>query len=467
MNRNTTPVLLVTVLAICLGLMLSAGAEIWAVGAAFAVVLLAVYVWGLLPQLFLCFLAMRPLADVLIGVSVGGLSPGEVWGVLALAMELLILADGRRKVRVHLKSLMPVLVFLGLYLVLVVARSSGLDGVERFAKIAVWMLTVPVVEKLVVWYNMRRSVERAGYALAVFGVFAALLMAAGGEFGTAYYGLGSITSGGTDAESQAPHAFGTLIVLSVPFVLLRMQNRSGRSRIVAQAVLVLALLAIGLSLVRSVILAVTVLFLVLSLISIKDQGRSRMRILIPVALAAGAAFISVGDLLLARVSEFGVLSSTPSVELGSGRVGIWGAVARGVTSSTESFLIGRGPGAAVSYVREATGMAVGAHNDILELAADGGILLLGAYLAVVIGLVWSGWRRARTDSPAPGLALDRVLIASACAFGVLALTNGALFYMGSVAFGLLLGLVIAVPEPKSELADMHVARPANVRLRGD
>lgn len=443
MKWTGIPQVAVVGLAVWLGFLLAFGSEIWAVGVVCVVVVLAAYAWGALPQLFLFWVVMRPLADLLIGVPVGGLSTGEIWGLVALLMESLILAGGQRRAQMRLKSLLPVIIFLALYVVLAVTRSGGLDGVERFAKIAVWMLAIPVVEKLVVSLPMRRNVERAGYALAVTGVVAALLMVAGGTFGSAYYDLSGLVSSTGAGGAQAPHAYGTLIVLSIPFILLRMQGDHERSGVDAPVLLLLGVLVIGLSLVRSVILATIIFFLVLTVLGIKRRNRSGIQILVSVLLSAGAVFVLAGDLLAARLGEFGAGLLVPSAGLGSGRVGIWGAVIRGATSSVESFLVGRGAGTAELYVRQATGMAVGAHNDVLELAADGGIILLGAYLVVLVVLVVTALRQARVLVPAKGRAVDVIAVASVSAFAVLALTNGALFYMGSMAFGVLLGLVIA------------------------
>jgi len=193
--------------------------------------------------------------------------------------------------------------------------------------------------------------------------------------------------------------------------------------------------------VRSALLSVA-LILVLILLQNRFSLRTMAAIagIVVVALASGAA-----DTITARFDRQSVELSGGVQSLGSGRGTIWtAAVSQWSDDGPLAWTFGSGLRAVNTFELAELGVEFVGHSDLVEILVDFGVVGLLAWLLLWFALLREGLGR---------LVLVPVL--------VYALVNGAIEYVGPLAFGLALAAAIARPPQGSATAEAGaVGRPA-------
>ncbi|GAV31174.1 hypothetical protein emb_1d0395 [Coriobacteriaceae bacterium EMTCatB1] len=412
----------------------------WGVWAAVAIIVLVVALTLLrdgLPALVLAYVATRPAADVFIRQSIAGLSPGQIW---ALGLLALTLAWGLSLYPRIMHELLPLGVLLAVYAVLGVLRGDAIVALERGARILSWAALVPVAGTALQTGVDHRWVLRSGYGFALLACAVAGYSFMTGRYGESYYVPGSRLT----LEYQAPHALATMLVLASPFVLYALLSSRSWHRWVHAGVLTLLTALTVLSLVRSSVLALAVLLLVaIAEVTRRGSKRQRSTVVITAFLLLGV-WIRFQSVILQRLSELLPGRASPE-SLGSGRGLFWSALLKEAIGRPASAIIGMGGGADRAIIAASTGLQIGAHSDPLELLAVGGFVLFSAYVFFLYVPVSRALGCLRSGGSDDATNLGIAIVAGAAGFSVLALTNGAMGYQGSVAFGLLGALGLWLP----------------------
>lgn len=432
---------LLATLALALGGVVALGG--WA-GAAVAVSLMFVALllsFGGPGLLAMTYISTRPLADVFVRIQFLGLSVGQLWSAgLLVVLVVWVASLGGRLSR---REWLPLISFVVVYVLLAMTRGDVADGAQRGLRLLSWMLIVPATSAAIVRGMNWRWAASAGYAFALLATLVSAYSALTGRYGEAYYLAGSRLT----MTYQSPHALVTMLVLGAPFVLLALIRDTSRWKW-AHALLVVAMATLTLvSLVRSGILAMVVLLAATALVVAWRGSRQQKGWLVAVSVGFVGAWVSLQDMFIDRLAALLPAQAAAEGSVGSGRSWFWAAIADRVFQSPADSLVGLGGGADTLIIHRATGLLIGAHSDFFELLAVGGLVLVVAYASVVfvpVGRALTGLRTAQSTSDTRALRV--MLVAATAAFGVLGLTNGVAGYQGSIAYGLLVGMVLGISQ---------------------
>ena len=396
------------------------------------------------------FAALLPLENVIRLPILGSL--GRISGIVLLALALPSFFVARK---LNLRAPSPTIMLLGAFTAWATASLLWSFDVDRTVAYASTVIQLFLLAGIV-WHLCRTDAERLqvfqAYVVGACGAIVSALwnMVSGNE---AVFGRYSAT--GTD-----PNDFALMIVLAVPMAW-EIASR-GRSRIAALNFfyLPIAVVAVIISGSRGGAIALAVALLVVPL-GFKHLTRRRRRTLYAI-VSVGIASI---PFLWAQLSTFvsqnlDRLRSTASDAVSGSlnvRDVIW-AVAADIFGDNP--VLGVGGGAFVSALESESGMAELAHNTLLSVAVELGIVGLCLFSAVLISTVFP-LVRSNSGNAVPSLLLVAILIV-----GSLALTweirkpTWIVLVLASAYNPVLLSRIVeregrVGPEPPDELSKAH------------
>ncbi len=271
------------------------------------------------------------------------------------------------------------------------------ENVEQIPSHTLWLLPF-----LSVWVVIPRL--RATPDLDYLHLFA--VGAAVGAIGALMLGLVQVVGFDQRAEGGAGNAavFGIISLCLAAIAGLNLDDPRRNYRMLAVAGIVAGLLAVILSLTRGVAIVAIGVLIVIVIYAPRQRLTTATRIAwLGLAVAVAAALYGAADLiadrLLLTVEELNsVVSGESSANIGE-RLRLWIA---GWSAIGESPLWGHGIQnrmAKVSELLVRDGLPVQhfthAHNAFITFAIDGGIIVLGAVIAVLIVPVFVAWRAPR------------------------------------------------------------------------
>lgn len=271
------------------------------------------------------------------------------------------------------------------------------DNTGQIPKHTLWLLPF-----LSVWVVIPRL--RATPHLDYLHLFA--VGAAVGAIGALVFGVVQVVGLDQRAEGGAGNAavFGIMSLCLSAIAGLNLDDPRRNYRILAIAGIVAGLLAVILSLTRGVALVAVVVLVVLAIYAPRQRLTTSTRLAsLGLALVVAAALYGAADLIAARflltVEELNsVVAGENSANIGE-RLRLWIA---GWSAIGESPLWGHGIQnrmAKVSELLARDGLPVRdfthAHNAFITFAIDGGIIVLGAVIAVLVMPVVIAWRAPR------------------------------------------------------------------------
>lgn len=380
------------------------------------------------------YAATRPLADSAVFINIGGFSVGQLWGAGLVAVLVAYIGQSLTRVVEPVRLHAVPILFLAGYALLTLFRPDAWMGLQNLMKLSSWILLILVVESISATPSNRGLVEKAGVALAILSVVTIVYAMVRGGYGADYYANEFMGSG------QGPHGLSLLGVLALPFVL--MPTSHGVRRF-SGALAVLLCAVIVASLVRTALVAMIAVLGTYAIYVYKPRGVKSV-----LGFALAFSLLSVGiwslqDQLAARLNDLSFLSSGGAdyVWAGGGRIGIWLSVLQGATDSISHFVFGRGAGASFELVRQGMGVSVWSHNDFIEFLVEGGLMLLGLYIALLAWIGRSLMTAIRSAESEPKRQFTIIAAATFAGFIMMSLLNGVVFYQASIAMGLLVGLV--------------------------
>jgi len=380
----------------------------------------------------------RPIVDCFVQIQTFGFSLGQLWGgALVFCCAIYLLAPDSRERGVTPPIPWPPLVFLIAYPFLTVSHGDVALVLGGTVKLASWILLALVVERVCATPQGQALTLRAVMLTAVSVVVAIAIVISQNRYGASYYDSASRL----DATTQGPHQFAFMAVVAVFFMLATVLIR--RDSFLPAMLAAVLCGELVLSFVRTVyvgVLPILVVFLYLA--TRRLRARAIAVFLLLAVVASVAVYYSEGAILprLQNLAFFGS-SATPTSSLGSGRIAIWGATLSSSFSTWTHALFGQGVGASRDVIRQAIGVSVWAHSDLIELLLAGGILLVGAFATLIAWLFISTWRLA-VDDRQSRLVRRWAILAVSCIVGyfLMSLTNGVVFYQASVLMAVLIGL---------------------------
>jgi O-antigen ligase len=384
----------------------------------------------------LCLVAVRPLVDLFVTVEIGGVSIGVAWGAaLTTASAFHLLGSKARDRREHQAWRLTPLVFIACYALLVLPHGEYELALGNLVRLASWILLMLSVERMCRVASGQRMVLRTAYITVLLVVAVTAVLILEDRFGASYYSLVQ-----SQESEQGPHQLAFSLSLGLVFVLVGLLAATSRTKglIVLAVAMVLELI---LSFARTAWVGVLpVLLTYLALATWRQRLRSLLTVTLLVALALLLGVVSK-PLVAGRLEDLPLIGDTTSVNLGSGRIGIWEAVLRDALSSWPSVLYGQGAGASRLITQHLVGTPLWAHNDFLELLLSGGLPLLLAYFALVF------WMAKRTLRLATDLrqseqarAFGWMTLAGLAGYVIMSVLNGAAFYQASILLALAIGL---------------------------
>ncbi len=283
------------------------------------------------------------------------------------------------------------------FVVLVFATALIGENVEQIPSHTLWLL--PFLSVWVVIPRLRATPD-IDY-LHVFAVGAAV-----GAVGALMLGFVQVVGFDQRAEGGAGNAavFGIISLCLAAIAGLNLDDPRRNYRILAVAGIVAGLLAVILSLTRGVALVAIGVLVVLVIYAPRRRLTNTTRAAwLGLALAVAAALYGAADLiadrLLLTVEELSdVVSGESSANIGE-RLRLWIA---GWSAIGESPLWGHGIQNRMAKVSELLlrdGLPIKhyshAHNAFITFAIDGGIIVLGAVIAVLVMPVFVAWHAPR------------------------------------------------------------------------
>ena len=436
--RPTVVIAIVVALLADAALLADPSTQVLGVVLPVAVLLLALLISE--PTTFvLLYVASRPLVDAAVHVQVGQLTLGTLWGGgLMIVLAAYWVLKGVREPVGSRGWGIPV-AFLIAYAAFCFGRGDLVYWFSNWVKLASLAAVAFTIEHIAATREGQVRIVRAGTIMAVLQLGVIGLAVAQNQYGAAYYTYGQYNS-----LFQGPHGLASMAVLLSTFAWFgAMRARSSRWPYVLLAALIGV--AVALALVRTTFLAFALIALWFLWWSLRSRRAGAVVAAVVSVAGVAAVVYSLQDMVVSRLSDLLLLSSSGAAELGvgSGRLGIWEAVWRSATSSASAVFFGQGADAsfrATAAVFVQSG-SMWSHNDYLEFFITGGVVLAGLYLCLVGWMFQSGRRLAKDSRQSPEVRdAGRLMAVVVVAFAVMALFNGIAFYQATIAMGLVVGL---------------------------
>ena len=355
---------------------------------------------------FVLFLPIRSISDQMVNIKLFSYSnlvinPGDILGILTIFLSLFFIF-------LNLKSIMEkkfsrnlsitIFSLLLWYLLSAILSQSTLEYVEQWAKLASWMLLIPVGTII---FEDLKSISQLRYWAAVsiiitlISVGVANLMKIGS---IAYAGKGSIGTGFYLGFFDSESALSLRIAIGLPLLFLPYyKNGSITSRISIFTVflLLISVLCILWISVRTALLAILLGTFILLYLSRKNQltGLSITKCLwisSSIFLVLILFIMTHSEVLQSRFRDFIAYQKEGKIEsLGSGRILLlkryyeeWNS--RGLAYKFFGIDTGTGGGQRIHYQ-----MPVGAHNDFMSMLYKGGLVGFFLYILFLLKLfIW-------------------------------------------------------------------------------
>ena len=302
-------------------------------------------------------------------------------------------------------------------------------------------------------------------ALSRVATFALILtvfyLVSANKYGFAYY---DYTGAGTRPGLEFPHVFAFSAVLLLPFSLSRLY---GEANVWAEAFTSAALsAAVVLSLVRSAYLSLAAVICAFLLTSL-TAGLLRVKVM--AATVTALLVVMIFDLRHTVLSRFSNLllilhSGNAAGRAGNGRWALWTTLVRASSHSFRGIALGHGVAFSVAWAEERFHLNLWAQNDFLQFYVVGGVVLFIAYVGLMVWTLISCSRIAFDGKQSSrARAFGIMCIGAWLAYVIFSFTNGAVFYMSSLYFGLLIGLARGMRQtPGRSWLDSGECAPASL-----
>lgn len=384
--------------------------------------------------ILLAFVATRPIADAFVRVSVGPLSLGQVWSaVLIVAVLVCIGRLPREEGTRPWYDIIPMML-IAVYAVLTLWRPNEAMAVGNTTRLIAWVLLIEAVARIALLDKSIRRILWSGRALGMVAIAAVALSTARGEYGLGYYYNPARFS---DFLMSGPHGLAALCILSMGFPLVAVTIGRGTP---VDVPLACALAACALlSLTRTSMLALVAVAVGVVAAGLWGRRASLVAAVISVVLVAGGVVYYLGDRFIGRVlanTSGSFIASQLAPTGGSGRIGIWESLQSRIVGDFAGLFVGYGAAATTQISQATLGIALLAHNDVLELLTTGGLGLVLVYVA----MFWWMWLQLGLQGQnrrATVIVGRSVLVA----YGVFSLFNGIVFSQASIALGLFVGMM--------------------------
>jgi len=429
LTRQTTRRIDLPALVVGMGLALGVGFSqphgLWLVTAV-VVAMLSVAGYALAPEAaILSLVVVRPVVDVYVyRFSLAGVNLGMLWaGLMAAFCVLYLLTHVSSLSRVSHRLAAPSL-FLALLVALTFTRPGTMAAATDALKVGTWLILTVTIAAIASRSEGRARVLRfMGYA-AIVTATTILVLVFQNRFGAAFYAHAL-----TYEQDAGPHGLAFAAVTVLPFVLLGVLKE--RKTIIPLIVAGVLSLEVVLSYVRSAYFGFAVIMLAFSVIALKGS-RLRTRIIgVGVWVLVAAVGYYVQDELVKRwLDLLGKNAESMPGSSGSGRNLIWSAVWHQSLATPLRTMLGAGSEASIRYSIHAGLGDLWSHNDLLEVLASGGVVLVCGYLVL---LLWMG-------QAAVGVARMKIADWPSRSFGILALATVVGFFLMSFTNGILFSL---------------------------
>lgn len=265
-------------------------------------------------------------------------------------------------------------------------------------------------------------------------------------------GVDSITTGAIRSRGAFSTAVATAVIAfaGLPvFTELWLLQNTRRERLIALGGLAAVAIALVLTLTRTAALGVLFFALFMFVWRPKQRaGQSRIagwKVVLPFVAVLGALYWVPEEQMEARVRDMASIGGEMGPEVGSGRAGIWNAIATDLSrSSISEILLGHGLGDVWNLTERALNERVDSHNSYLSTLYDLGIVGLVLYVSVLL----THLRLLRpTVGDSPDMAVKKAVWRSYCAAYALStvMFNGYVYAAGPQWFTYLgLGYALAV-----------------------
>lgn len=372
----------------------------------------------------LALVSVRPLVDSFVHQRLVwrsfSVSLGTAWGAI-LIMTLLAYFVRRRPPRsLAAGYLVPVLFLVG-YALLTLGRDGRERAVTNGSRVAALILLMLAIEGIARSSRGQTVVVLAFYPAAIMSVISVGIALMRNRYGTAYYDL-TLQSN----SDQFPYAYAEFALLVLPFIFGAIM--AGFHRILPSTLAALLTASVILSFARATYLALALIgaaFLLVALRSRRTYALFALLGTIAVGIASSALFYHQ---IVERFLH------------GGKRLALWETILHSVLAQPSTVLFGGG--AEFSLHAFPSGAELLAHNDLLEVFATGGIVLVVLFVGLLVWMAAPLVRLAgsrRHTLPARDFGV--VCVGALCAFVALGMFHGLIFTVPSVVMAVLVGLV--------------------------
>lgn len=370
-----------------------------------------------------------------------GSGTDQVIAGLVCAASLMVIIRTRTRVTSFRHLPFVPLVYIGVLFATTWAHGSTAGAAFFTVRPTAWILCILAIERVSRTHRDRAMVLRAATWAGWLLVLTVGILVLQNRFGLSYYT--SSGGGGFEEETRKlfPHVAGLMgvVLLAVSLSTFVLGHRK-LTAVVLSAALVLCVMV---SFVRSSILGMGLVLIAYLFVALRQRSlRLRMG---GVALVCAVTIVLAiyQPLLLDRFRDLRVFTGTGGLEgaAGSGRVAVWRMLADNVGGSAGEVLFGRGTEYTQMLNSQNLGVSIWSHNDFFEVYFVGGLVLWGAFVALVCWLLVSVIRVAKDRSLPPSVrSVGLLLVAAVLGWVVISFTNGAMFYVSSIALGVVVGL---------------------------
>lgn len=372
----------------------------------------------------LALVSVRPLVDSFVHQRLVwrsfSVSLGTAWGAIFIITLLAYFVRRRPPRSLAAGYLVPVLFLVG-YALLTLGRDGRERAVTNGSRVAALILLMLAIEGITRNSRGQTVVVLAFYPVAIMSVISVGIALMRNRYGTAYYDLALPTS-----RDQLPYAYAEFALLIIPFIFGAIM--AGFYKILPSTLAALLTASVILSFSRTTYLALALIGAAFLLVALRNRQAYALFALlgmIAVAVASSALFYH-------RIVE--------RFLHGGQRLVVWKMVLHSVLAQPSTVLLGGG--ANFSLHAFSPGVAYLAHNDLLEVFATGGIVLVVLFVGLLVWMAAPLVRLARSRRHTlPARDFGVVCVAAFCAFVAMGMLDEIIFTVPSVVMAVLVGLV--------------------------
>ncbi|MEM4261232.1 MAG: O-antigen ligase family protein [Candidatus Woesearchaeota archaeon] len=365
----------------------------------------------------------------------------SIWASFLIFLELFYwIIRGQNPFRYRITNFIIAFMF---SLLVGTISSAGFSAIiQQILKILPWILLIPVIADISQHIKYEK-IFLLFYKMILIFLIINIFIFVSGKYTSGYYGAAEFYS-----LYKGPHSFAFTLLLLMPFIYYKLLLKP--KSVISWIALISSILFMILTFVRTSLVAFSIM--VIAAVIIERKYKNKLIFL----LASIAVFsilyyqfsFQIEQAIPSRMRDFDEAIYAGNMNsLGSGRFTIWPAQLKHFfRGSATQILFGSGLGSLKSITLDEVGIAVGGHNDYIDLLVGTGLISVIFYIIFQIAL----YKNAIQVYKHIDLSIGKISILVILATITAGMLNGIIYGQSNVYGAVVLGIAVGKSAKKKE-----------------